>query len=103
MMSSELPDYSAEFQELLAAEGLTDLRIFASAETFDEVPIYSRYTQLDFLGRVPVAARNRAMILAAVRHLDRIDDHFRANGGVGERILRMVSVTSGSGIWKAIA
>lgn len=85
--------FRAEFASLLAEEGLVDPEVFAGIELFDEVPIYSRLSQLTFLDHLPIAERNRELIAATVRHLDRLIEHFRSQSGADGRILRMVSVT----------
>ncbi len=83
--------FEDEFRELLVAQQLYDPEVFDTVEVFDEVAIYSRYAQLDFLGHLSVAEQNRKLILAAVRQLDRIVERFAKQ--VGMPIIRMVSVT----------
>lgn len=41
---------------------------YVTVNTFDEVPLYSRLTQVDFLDQLPFPARNEALLRAAVRH-----------------------------------
>jgi hypothetical protein len=78
---------------VLADEALADLRVFADVQVFEELPIYSRYKQIEFLDGLNIADQNRELILAGVRHLDRIDEYFRAQEDNLAGIVRMVSIT----------
>jgi hypothetical protein len=84
--------YLDEFDALLHEERTYDPEVFRDVTTFEEVPLYSRYHQVEFLNALPVVERNRELVRAAVRHLDLIHDYFSADGG-REHILRLVSVT----------
>ncbi len=88
--------FAADFNDLLMAEGIYDPATFSYTEVFDEVPIYSRLDQLDFLDGMSVAERNRLLVLAAVAHLDRITSYFASvvvSGEAPDPCIRLVSVT----------
>lgn len=69
VMDLQLPDsVSHQFDELMASEGHNRLDLYVTANTFDEVLLYSRLTQVDFLSGLPFPARNEALVRAAVRH-----------------------------------
>lgn len=85
--------YSIHFDALLGEEGLTDPAVFAGVEVYDEVPLYSRLSQIEFLADLPVVERNKQLIRAAVRHLDRLRAHFLGNPETVHGVLRLVSVT----------
>lgn len=75
--------FGAEFAELIRREGLEHIGVEEPpVRTFDEVPLYSMVHQIDFLSGLPVEARNRLLIAAAVEHLLRIEaDILRASAG----------------------
>ncbi|GAA0923539.1 hypothetical protein GCM10009554_01740 [Kribbella koreensis] len=75
-------------------EQVADPQVFSQVGDFDEVPIYSRYSQLGFLDGLSFAEKNRELILAAVRQMDRIHQHFGGPVPAGSTILRMVAVSS---------
>jgi hypothetical protein len=87
------PRFAARFEAMLAAHGIADPQVWAEVETFDEVPIYSRFSELEFLDELSIAEKNRELILAAVRQLERIEEHFRAQGHDPDRYFRLVSIT----------
>ncbi|MFC5186796.1 Imm15 family immunity protein [Actinomadura harenae] len=61
------------FDALLAGEGLDDLDgFFGPVEDFDEVPLYSRYAQLEFLSGLPWPERNALLVRRAVECLARL-------------------------------
>lgn len=86
--------YAPNFDALLADEGLTDPAVLVPVDVFDEVPLYSRLTQIDFLANLPVVEQNRTLLRAALRHLDRVREHVRAHSQANTAcVLRLVSVT----------
>jgi hypothetical protein len=94
----EFREFGDEFARLLAEEGLDDLSQFLTAETFEEVPLFSRYAQIDFLGDLDTARRNILTIRFAVAHLGSIQRYARerraaAPGRQPDPCLRMVTVT----------
>jgi hypothetical protein len=88
-------EFEREFDELLRHEGLRDPQVFAEVEAFDEVPFYSRYSQLAFLADLPVAEQNRQLIRASVRHLVRIVSFFHRTheGREPGQVVRLISIT----------
>ncbi|GAA0613485.1 hypothetical protein GCM10009534_55260 [Kribbella sandramycini] len=87
--------YGPDFDRLLLANEVADPAVFAEVAGFDEVPIYSRRSELAFLGGLSVASKNRELILAAVRQLDRIHRYFEGSDGAAA-VVRMVAVTGWS-------
>jgi len=66
----------SNFEQLVHEEGLDDLHAFTRPiETFDEPPLYSRISQLAFLGDLGARERAGQLIRAAARHLRRIVDY----------------------------
>ena len=99
LMDLQLPEQvSREFEELLADEGHDCLDLYVHSDTFDEVPLYSRLTQVDFLGELPFAARNEALVRAAVRQQLKIIDRARVllSEAAFREHLYLVSVTGWS-------
>lgn len=89
----DLP-YASCFDALLDQEGLADPALFAEVEVYDEVPLYSRLSQLQFLAGLPIQEQNRQLVRTAVRHLDRIrENRLRHSSVVDKRVLRLISVT----------
>lgn len=43
--------YSRAFHKLLTDEGLADPQVFAQVDVYDELPLYSRLRQIEFLDR----------------------------------------------------
>lgn len=89
--------YAPRFDALLAEEGLLDPAVLSSVESFDEVPLYSRLTQIEFLASHPVAEQNRLLIQAALRHLDRVRAHVRK--GPPARFRHLLTLVSVTGWW----
>jgi hypothetical protein len=62
-----------KFQELLRQEGWDDFpRWIVELQDFDEVPLYSRYAQIDFLSHLPFPERNRLLVRTAADYLARL-------------------------------
>lgn len=57
--------YKTHFERLIKLEGLDDLSQFKDqVELFEEVPLYSRFSQLSFLKGLPSVEKNRILIRA---------------------------------------
>jgi hypothetical protein len=86
--------YVNKFQEILDKENISDPAVFLDVDAFDEVPIYSRLHQLDFLSGLSFAEANGILIRLTILHLDTVVS-YAANQRRQNRktILRMVSVT----------
>jgi hypothetical protein len=70
------PRYTAEFERVLGESGLLDLdRLMTYDGYFDELPLFSTYSQVSFVDDLPFVERNRVLVRAAVEHLGRILDH----------------------------
>ena|SRR5690348_14445897 len=86
--------YRSDFDRLLEDEGHTNLADYLTVTTFDEVPLFYRFSHISFLDGLEVRERNRLVILAAVLHLVKIADYAREYYADRENTcLRMVSVT----------
>jgi hypothetical protein len=92
--------YTSAFKDLFESEGIADPAAMVHTEVFDEVPFYSRYSQLEFLSGLTIAETNRQLIRASVAQLDRIAAHAsarRRDAGLDApesvAMLYMVSVT----------
>jgi hypothetical protein len=67
------PRLREKFSELIRSEGLDELsEPILLDDYFDEVPLYSRYAQLDFLRGMSTDRKNRVLVAAAVWHLESI-------------------------------
>lgn len=86
--------YQSDFKHLIQIEQLQDVcRPPFRTQTFDEVPLYSRLTQIAFLQGEPVQTQNTLLVRAAVRHLiesTKPDSRWTAST---EGYLVMVSIT----------
>lgn len=68
--------YLSNFEQLVDDEGLRNFSGFTRPiETFDEPPLYSRISQLAFLGDLDARERAEQLIRAAVWHLRRLVDY----------------------------
>jgi hypothetical protein len=85
-------NFADQFQELFAEEELTDPGAFADVEVFDELPIYSYFDQLAFLDGLSILEKNSELIMAAVRHVDHLNENLRSQRADPDRIIRMVSI-----------
>lgn len=65
-------EQTAQFHEILDAERLTDLSQFTKDGFCDEVPLYSRYAQLSFLGDLPREQANAALLDLGLRFLEEV-------------------------------
>jgi len=74
-MSIFAPPYASNFENLIRIEGLDKLDDLMSASTFEEVPIYSRYSHIKFLNNESVADRNRILVRSAAAYLRVIVDY----------------------------
>lgn len=85
--------YRTAFDELLRGEGNCELEQFMEVNIYDEVPLFSRFTQLAFLDHLPFVERNRLMIQVAVIHLGAIVEYAgRHYQNRSDPCLRLVSV-----------
>jgi len=87
-------EVDTKFQEWLEQEGIADPAVFGQVDTFDEVPSYSRLSQLEFISSLPIVEQNRMLISAALRHLARIHEHREASPERRAEVIVMVSVTN---------
>jgi hypothetical protein len=89
-----MASYRASFDELLEAEGHDRLEDYLTVSVFDEVPLFSRETQLGFLRHLTLGEINKLTIRATVLHQLKIDElaKIRFSGRI-DPFLRMVSVT----------
>jgi Immunity protein 15 len=91
--ASELA-YASAFEGLLVGQGLADPQVFAHVDVFDEAPLYSRLSQISFLGGLPIAEQNRQLIAAAVRYLAHVTEYFSSQTQEEHsQVLRLVSIT----------
>jgi|SRR5579859_343850 len=88
--------YRWRFEDLLRESGLDDPAQFLAGpsfeESFEEVPLYSRYSQISFLADRIVLERNQMVVLAALDHLGRIISAARRAGWADGDFVAMVSV-----------
>ena len=62
--------FKTKLERLIEMEGLNDLEQFTEpVELFEEVPLYSRFSQLSFLEGLPSSEKNRILIRAGAQHL----------------------------------
>lgn len=86
--------YADKFQEVLYEEQLGDPALFLDVDVFDEVPVYSRIHQLDFLSGLSFAKANNILVRLTALYLGTIVSYAaKQEGQKGKTILRMVSVT----------
>jgi hypothetical protein len=86
--------YLQEFQDVLREEEIADPEVFLDVDWYDNVPVYSRFRQLDYLSSLPFAEANRILIRCTVLYLERIVAFAGEHGRVpGKTILRMSSIT----------
>ncbi|MFD8595648.1 Imm15 family immunity protein [Kitasatospora sp. NPDC059646] len=84
-------EFEHDFDNLLADEDLDSFEEFLGPlETFDEVPLYSRYSQLDFLAPLTRPEANAWLVRAAVTYLERLAAHV---AGRADDFFCMVSIT----------
>ncbi|MEU0092189.1 Imm15 family immunity protein [Kribbella sp. NPDC006257] len=88
------PEFDLQFQRMLERQGLSDPTGFRQVETFDEVPVYSRLSELDFMSSLPIVDQNRLMILAAARHLITIGEDLDSLPESDPALIVLVSMTS---------
>lgn len=60
------------FGDVLQAENLTDLSQFCTSAFCDEVPLYSRYSQLSFMDQLSLEDRNASLLASAIDFLQRL-------------------------------
>src|SRR5579859_2782204 len=80
-----------QIERLIRAEGLDDLEALLVPREWDEVPFVSRLPRLAFLDGVDVQEKSRILVVAAVKHLDRIRSFVEEKGR--REVVVMVSVT----------
>lgn len=86
--------YLQAFENVLAEEGIADPRVFLDVDWYKDMPVYTRYRQLDYLSSFSFAEANRILIRCSAMYLQRLIALASQRGGVsGKTILRMVSVT----------
>lgn len=70
------PRFGEAFGGLLAAADLLDFDGLMTCDGyFDELPLFTTYSQIAFLDDLPPLERNRVLVRAAVAHLGRILEH----------------------------
>jgi hypothetical protein len=86
--------YINRFHEILDEEQIGDPAVFVDVDVFDEVPVYSRFHQLEFLSKLGFAEANSILIKLAALYLEAIVSYAaKQERRSGKTILRMVSVT----------
>jgi hypothetical protein len=86
--------YARKFNRLLDEEQIGDPAVFLDADVFDEVPVYSRMRQLDFLSKLGFTEANIILIRLAALYLERVVSYAaKHQRPIGKTILRMVSIT----------
>lgn len=86
--------YADKFRELLDAEQIGDPAVFLDVDVFDEVPVYSRFHQLDFLSGLSFAEANGYLIILTALYLDTVVSYAANQERQSDKtILRMVSIT----------
>ena len=74
------PRFKADFEHLIKLQKLDNLEGFMEPiDLFEEVPLYSRFSQVSFLDGLPPIERNRVLIRAAALYLCVIINYFREN------------------------
>jgi hypothetical protein len=87
------PKYAEAFESLFAANDFADtVGMLDYVEAYDELPVYTRYAQLEFLAGLGFAEANRQMIRAAVVLLERVVAGRDRSSGP-KNLLLMVAVT----------
>ncbi|MFB9890472.1 Imm15 family immunity protein [Planobispora takensis] len=71
------PRFKTELVRLIRDEGLDQFGELMEADPFEEVPLYSRYAQLEFLDTLCVSEKNRVLIRAAVAHMVKVVEYSR--------------------------
>ncbi|WP_280434729.1 Imm15 family immunity protein [Nocardia carnea] len=70
------PRFRGAFERLLAVVDLLDFDgLMTCNGYFDELPLFTTYSQIAFLDELSLVERNRVLIRAAVAHLGRILEH----------------------------
>jgi hypothetical protein len=69
-----------QMEDVLQTEGLDEPTLFAAADAFDEIPLYSRYVQLGFLRRESSSMRDDILLGAAGLLLQRLVSRLRGKG-----------------------
>ncbi|MFI5718821.1 Imm15 family immunity protein [Nocardia sp. NPDC051750] len=70
------PRFRDAFERLLAAVDLLDFDGLMTCDGyFDELPLFTTYSQIAFLEELSLIERNRVLVQAAAAHLDRILRH----------------------------
>ncbi|MDX6253105.1 MAG: hypothetical protein QOF10_6465 [Kribbellaceae bacterium] len=87
-------EFHSHFQGMLERQGLSDPAAFRQVDTFDEVPVFSRLSELDFMSSLPIVDQNRLMIVAATRHLIKICEYLDSLPKSEPGLIVVVSMTS---------
>ncbi|GAA1637037.1 hypothetical protein GCM10009744_27750 [Kribbella alba] len=87
-------EFHSHFQGMLERHGMSDPAVFRQVETFDEVPVCSRLSELDFMSSLPIVDQNRLMIVAATRHLIKICEYLDSFPDSEPGLIVVVSITS---------
>lgn len=86
--------YTDKFREILDEEQIGDPAVFLDVDVFDEVPVYSRFDQLDFLSGLSFAEANGNLIRLTALYLNTVVSYAANQELRNEKtILRMASVT----------
>jgi hypothetical protein len=86
--------YARKFSQLLDEEQIGDPAVFLDVDVFDEVPVYSRIYQLEFLSELSFTEANITLIRLAALYLERVVSYAaKHERPIGKTILRMVSIT----------
>ncbi len=93
-MSESVNPYRESFDDLLESEGHNRLEDCMTTAVFDEIPLFSREAQIDFLDGLSLMEINKLTIRVAVLHQLKINEFAKRRfSGHTDPYLRMVSVT----------
>jgi hypothetical protein len=86
-------EFDSHFQRMLERQGISDPAVFGRADTFDEIPVYSRLSELEFMSSLPIIDQNRLMIVAATRHLVKICEYRDSSPRIDTDAIVVLSMT----------
>jgi hypothetical protein len=86
--------YKHEFETVLAQLGIADPAVFLDVDWYEDMPVYTRFHQLDYLSSLSFDEANRILIRCTALYLERVVASAAQHGGVpGKTILRMAAIT----------
>ncbi|WP_411705594.1 Imm15 family immunity protein [Edaphovirga cremea] len=88
--------FEKEFVTLMDKEGLNDMSIyFRDYETFEEIPLFSRYKNISFLRRFTFNEKNKILILKMVdvlRNVKEVSTHYLSSAELDDYFIG-ISIT----------